>query len=316
MKLTRGTIRLSSTSHTSAPTCAATIGNFDGLHLGHRKIIEQVKAYAKKIDCQTTVISFEPLPTEYFSQKFNKPLPGRIYPLRDKARILNSLGVDELVCLRFTDALSEMSAEDFITNILLQRLNVKHLIVGDDFRFGKQRRGDFQLLQEMGRQSGMQVTNTATIQQDGGRISSTRIREHLAQGELAAASKLLGEPYKLSGRVRHGDKRGRSIGFPTLNQSLPDDIVAAKGAYAVRVHGLTPQPLPGVANLGKRPTVAGTETRLETHVFDYEQSVYGRQVCVELVSFLRPEQKFSGLDALMTQIGNDCARARTILTTG
>ncbi len=309
MKLTRGTKR----QQPAVSTCIATIGNFDGLHRGHRTIIDQVKAIGQNIGCPTTVISFEPLPTEFFSQKFSRPLPGRIYPLRDKARILNQLGINELVCLKFSTALSEMSAEDFISEILIRRLHVKHLVVGDDFRFGKQRRGDFQMLLERGQAQGMQVSNTKTIVRGGERISSTRIRAHLAKGEMDAANKLLDGVYQLSGRVRHGEKRGRTIGFPTLNQSLPDDIIVARGTYAVRIWGLAERALHGVANLGKRPTVSGTETRLETHVFDFNQSVYGKQVCVELVSYLRPEQKFSGLAALAAQIEKDCARAKQIL---
>ncbi|MEE9304045.1 MAG: bifunctional riboflavin kinase/FAD synthetase [Thiotrichaceae bacterium] len=293
--------------------CVATIGNFDGLHRGHRKILEQVQTLGQRLECPTVVISFEPLPTEFFSQKYNKPLPGRIYPYRDKARILNNLAIDEFVCLKFTKMLSEMEPEDFIKEILLQRLNIKHLVVGDDFRFGKERRGDFDMLRDIGKLGGMAVSNTATIEHNGKRVSSTRIRQYLATGDLTAANELLVDSYRLSGRIRHGDERGRTIGFPTLNQFLPEDIIAARGAYAVRVHGLTDKALQGVANIGNRPTVSGLETRLETHVFNFNQQVYGKQVCIELVEFLRVEQKFENFAALMLQIKKDSAKARGLL---
>ncbi|MEE9350838.1 MAG: bifunctional riboflavin kinase/FAD synthetase [Thiotrichaceae bacterium] len=309
MKLIRGTTPCNS----QHKACVATIGNFDGLHKGHRKIIEQVKAEGRRLNCLTSVISFEPLPTEFFSQKFHKDLPGRIYPYRDKARILNSLGIDEFVCLNFTQVLSEMEPEDFIKEILLERLNIKYLVIGDDFRFGKQRRGDFEMLSRVGKQFGMEVSNTATIQQNGKRVSSTLVRKHLSKGDVFAANELLVDKYQLSGRVRHGDKRGRTIGFPTLNQSLPEDIVAARGAYAVKVHGLSEKALIGVANIGNRPTVSGLETRLETHIFDFDQEVYGKKVCVELVQFLRPEQKFESFDDLMLQIKKDSKKAREVL---
>ncbi len=309
MKLIRGTV-LSQSQHLP---CVATIGNFDGLHKGHRKIIAQIKALAEQSNYPTTVISFEPLPTEFFSVKLAKPLPGRIYPYRDKARILENLGIDEFVCLDFSTALSEMEPESFIKDILLERLNIKHLVIGDDFRFGKQRRGDYQMLCEVGVQYGMEVSNTATIVQDGKRISSTRIREYLAKGELSKANPLLVDSYQLSGKVKHGDKRGRTIGFPTLNLSLPEDIVAARGAYAVRIYGLGGEALKGVANIGNRPTVSGTETRLETYVFDFDEQVYGKHVCIELVEFLRAEKKFDSFDDLMAQITQDSERAKALL---
>ena len=309
MKLTRGT----STTNSQHTECVATIGNFDGLHMGHRRIIDQVKEAGRQLNYPTMVISFEPLPTEFFSEKLAKPLPGRIYPYRDKVRILESFKVDEFVCLNFSDSLSEMEPEDFIKIILLKRLNIKHLVVGDDFRFGKQRRGDFQMLREIGQQYGMKVTNTATIKLSGGRVSSTRIREYLQAGKLKEANCLLVDSYQLSGRVRHGDQRGRTIGFPTLNLRLPEDIVARRGAYAVRVHGLLGRVLDGVANLGNRPTVSGLETRLEAHVFNFDQTVYGEKVCVELVSYLRGERKFEDFDALMKQIKLDSRKAKSCL---
>jgi len=309
VKVIRGTKH----SQSSPKGCVATIGNFDGLHKGHQKIISDVKSIATQLDYPTKVISFEPLPTEFFSKKFNKPVPERIYPFRDKALILNHLGIDTFVCLPFSRLLSEMPAEFFIKDILVRRLNIKHLVVGDDFRFGKQRLGDFLLLKEVGDKLGMKVSNTPTVELEGCRISSTRIREHLAKGDLSQANILLGTPYQLSGRIRHGDKRGRTIGFPTLNLRLPESLVPARGAYAVKIHGLEEKSLNGVANLGNRPTVSGLETRLETHVFDFDQQVYGKHVCIELVDFLRAEKKFESFDELMAQITKDSDQAKRIL---
>ncbi len=309
MKIIRGTKQ-----HLSDPqSCVATIGNFDGIHTGHQSIISDVKSIATLLNYPTTVISFEPLPKEFFSKQFDKPAPARIYPFRDKAQMLNNLGIDQFVCLSFSQLLSAMPAETFIRDILVRRLNIKHIVVGDDFRFGKQRLGDFALLKQIGSELGMNVSNTPTVELNGSRISSTRIREHLAKGEISQANILLGAPYLLSGRIRHGDKRGRTIGFPTLNLRLPDSIAPARGVYAVKIHGLEEKTLSGVANIGTRPTVSGLETRLETHIFDFNRQVYGEQVCIELVEFLRAEKKFENLDGLMVQITKDSEFAKTIL---
>lgn len=297
------------------PACIATIGNFDGVHAGHREIIQHVINYAKQHQISARVITFEPLPNEYFCKKFGKPVPKRIYPLRDKALRLQSLGIDEFICLNFDAALSQMSAEDFITEILIKQLKVQHLIVGDDFRFGKGRTGDFSLLQNMGASLGMTVEDTNTIQLDDERISSSRIRDALSAGNIPQATTLLGEPYRLSGRVRHGDKRGRTIGFPTLNLRLQENIVVAKGVYAVKVTGLDDKTYTGVANIGTRPTVGGTELRLETHVYEYQGDAYGKHVCIELMHFIRPEQKFESFDDLFEQIKKDSLQAKQLLKT-
>jgi riboflavin kinase/FMN adenylyltransferase len=203
-----------------------------------------------------------------------------------------------------------MSAENFVQQFLLERLNVRYLVVGDDFRFGKQRRGDFQLLHSMGSAAGMQVCDTPTCHYKDKRISSTLIRQHLARGELNASQKLLGNPYQLSGRVRHGNKRGRTIGFPTLNLLMPDNIAAAKGVYAVQIKGLGDQILTGVASLGKNPTVAGNEMRLEAYVFDYNEDAYGQYICIQLDKFLRAEEKFDSFEIMKQQIDKDAAVAR------
>lgn len=289
--------------------CVASIGNFDGLHLGHRKIISNLKKQSEALNLSLTIISFEPLPSEFFMPS----PPARIYPQRDKVRLLKSLGVDNYLCLKFDAALANQSPEDFVNHILLENLDVKYFAVGDDFKFGHQRKGDFQLLKSMGDVSGMQVVDTSTCDFNGERISSTRIRKCLEVGDIRGANELLGTSYQLSGRVRHGDKRGRTIGFPTLNMKVLDHIAPVRGVYAVRVRGLSSEPLNGVANLGTRPTVDGTENRLETHLFDFEGDVYGKYICVELVEFLRAEKKFDNFGELKSQILKDGEQAREML---
>jgi len=289
--------------------CVATIGNYDGLHLGHRAILRQLDAEAKTHKLPKVVISFEPLPSEFFTGDKAQ----RVYPFRDKARLLETLGIDYFLCLRFDQAMANMPPAEFVSRILFQAMNVKSLMVGDDFCFGKGREGNFDLLQSMGQANGMQVHKTDTFNDIDGRISSTRIRHHLAKGELACATTLLGQPFCLSGRIRHGDKRGRTIGFPTANLRIQDNIAALNGVYAVKVSGLTKSRLKGVANLGTRPTVGGTETRLEVHLFDFDRSVYGQHIIVELCHFIRPEQRFEDFSALTTQIRKDAIHADELL---
>jgi len=309
MKLIRGLLKHVQYSDEFSKGCVASIGNFDGLHLGHQRLLKHLAEKSTELNLPSSIISFEPLPAEFFMPY----PPTRIYPLRDKVRLLNQFGVDYYMNLRFNKALANMSAEDFVQHVLLEQLKVRYLVVGDDFRFGKQRRGDFQLLQSMGVAAGMQVCDTPTCHFEDKRISSTLIRQHLAEGELQSSQKLLGNPYQLSGRVRHGNKRGRTIGFPTLNLLMPNNIAAAKGVYAVQIKGLDnahQQTLTGVASLGKNPTVAGNEMRLETYVFDYNKDAYGQYVCIQLDKFLRAEEKFASFEIMKQQIDKDVAIAR------
>lgn len=286
--------------------CVASIGNFDGLHLGHQKLLGHLKKKSIELNLPSAIISFEPLPAEFFMPS----PPTRIYPFRDKVRLLNQLGIDYYVNLPFNKQLATMSAKDFVQQFLLEQLNVRYLVVGDDFRFGKQRTGDFQLLQSMGAKAGMVVCDTATCHHQDKRISSTRIRDFLATGDLSASNALLGNLYQLSGRVRHGNKRGRTIGFPTLNLRMPDNIAAVHGVYAVRIKGLADITLTGVASLGKNPTVDGREVRLETYVFDYNGNAYGKYISIQLDKFLRLEACFDSFDALKQQIDQDVDKAR------
>ena len=306
MKLIRGLINHARYTNEFTQGCVASIGNFDGLHLGHQKLLAHLTEKSNELKLPSTLISFEPLPAEFFMPT----PPTRIYPLRDKVRLLNQFGIDYYMNLHFNKALATMRAEDFVQQFLLDRLNVRYLVVGDDFRFGKQRKGDFQLLQSMGEAAGMQVCDTPTCHYNDKRISSTRIRQHLAVADLDASNKLLGKPYQLSGRVRHGQKRGRTIGYPTLNLLLPDNIAPLHGVYAVQVQGLADTPITGVASLGTNPTVAGSEVRLETYLFDYNDNAYGQSICVQLDKFLRPEEKFDSFELMKQQIDRDAEIAR------
>ncbi|WP_299878739.1 bifunctional riboflavin kinase/FAD synthetase [uncultured Cocleimonas sp.] len=302
-------IRHIDTQKKNNSACVATIGNFDGLHLGHQKIISKLKQKAQELQLPLTVLSFEPLPAEYFSPN----PPTRIYPLRDKIRLLEQLGVNNFLCLKFDKAFANMPPEVFVKDILQDYLNVKHLAVGDDFKFGYNRGGDFAMLNDLGKHSGMTVVDTPTVEKEAQRVSSTRIRKALEQGDISLANSLLGYNYQLSGRVRHGEKRGRTINFPTLNLKLPENISPKRGVYAVRVHGLNDSIHTGVANLGNRPTVSGSRNRLEVHLFDFSDSVYGKYVCVELLEFIREEKRFENLDKLKEQILIDAEKAKTLI---
>lgn len=294
----------------SPHACVATIGNFDGLHLGHQTILSNLKQKANELNLPLTVISFEPLPIEYFMAD----APARIYPLRDKIRIMSGMGVDNFLCLKFNENFANTPPKEFIEKILIDKLNVKYLAVGDDFRFGYKRGGDFNLLQEVGSDHGMIVEDTKTQLLQGARISSTRIREALSEGEIITVNELLGHAYQLSGRVRHGDRKGRTIGFPTINMKVPKNIAPRLGVYAVRVNGLDGNTsYNGVSNLGIRPTVDGTEKRLETHIFDFNKDVYGKHINIELKEFIRDEKRFENFEALKNQIILDAETAKSIL---
>ena len=303
MRLIRGIYNLRG----SRPGCVATIGNFDGVHRGHHAVLEQLDAHARRLQLPATVITFEPTPQEYFTPQ---RAPARLCRLREKLQAFRRLGVKQVLCLRFDRQLAEQEPETFIEQILVDALGVRHLVVGDDFRFGKQRRGDFAMLEAAGDRAGFTVENTCTFIDDGERVSSTRIREALQQGDLDTAERLLGRPYSIQGRVAQGDQRGRSIGFPTANIRLHRLRTALSGVYAVTIEGIEAHALPAVANLGSRPTVDGTETVLEVHIFDFNRDIYGAHVEVRFVNKLREEKKFASFDALKQQIQLDALAAR------
>jgi riboflavin kinase/FMN adenylyltransferase len=246
--------------------------------------------------------------------------PARLTRLREKLGALRASGIERVMLLEFGPKLAAMSAPEFVQRLLIEGLGVRFLLVGDDFRFGRGRAGDFALLRDMGREAeahgaGFAVEDLHTITHGAERISSTRVREALARGDLEQARHLLGRPYCLEGRVVHGDKRGRAIGFPTANIALHRRVSPVRGVYAVRVNGLgqESEPWPGVANIGTRPTVDGTSARLEVHLFDFDQSIYGRHLEVELALRLRDEQRFESFEALRAQIQRDAEAARAFL---
>lgn len=290
--------------------CVATIGNFDGVHLGHRHVFAALRQKAQSLGLPATAIIFEPQPLEFFQ---GEKAPARLTRLREKLVALSDLALDRVLCLRFNATLVNMPAEDFIREILVEGLDVKHLIVGDDFRFGYRRQGGFDTLLKAGREAGFEVCDMPTFDVDAERVSSTRIRALLAQGEMQQAAELLGRPYYLCGRVAHGEKRGRLIGFPTANIHLHRHAVPISGVFAVYMHDLEEQAVAGVANMGSRPTVNGSFPLLEVHLFDFSKDIYGHQVRVEFVKRLREERKFASFDALREQINSDAAQARQYL---
>ncbi len=301
MRLIRGLYNLASFEQ----LCVATIGVFDGLHRGHHAVIEQVKRKARALALPSLVILFEPQPFEFFHSETAAP---RLTRLRDKLIILKTWQVDYVLCLRFDKKLAQLSADDFIQNILINGLHTKHLVVGDDFRFGQGRKGDFTLLCQ---QKSFTVEDTKTLLQDEQRISSTQVRTAIAAGDFVKAEQLLGRPYVLHGKVQHGDKRGRQLGFPTLNIGSLKPMVV-HGVYAVKVYGITDRPLNGVANVGRRPTVDGIKRLLEVYLLDFKGDCYGRSISVEFIANIRAEQKFSSLELLKQQIERDVVDAKAI----
>ncbi len=287
--------------------CVATIGNFDGVHLGHQAVIGQLADKAEAMDLPTLVMLFEPQPPEFFNPA---KAPPRLMRLREKLQALRRYAVDRVLCVRFDKAFADLEPEAFIRQVLVEGLGVKYLVVGDDFRFGHKRRGDFAMLQAAGREHGFQVVNMHSQTIDGERVSSTRVRAALAAADLALAEKLLGRPYRMCGRVAHGDKIGRTLGVPTANIHLHRHSTPLKGVYAVEVFGLPDEPLAGVANIGTRPTVGGTRTLLEVHVFDFDRDIYGEYVHVNFLRKLSDEKRFASLDELKMKIQQDIVDAR------
>ena len=291
--------------------CVATIGNFDGVHLGHQMIINNLAKQGHKLGLPTVVVLFEPHPLEYFK---GIEAPSRLTRLREKIAHLKTLPVDLVLLLRFGEQLATLEPESFVHQYLVDGLAVRLLVIGDDFRFGKQRRGNFKLLQSLGTEHGFIVNDTATLLNDGKRISSTAIRQALEVGDLDQARLLLGRPYSVCGRVVHGEGRGRQLGFPTANIQLFRKKSPVRGVFAVTVVGISEQPVPGVANVGIRPTVGGDQrVILEVHLFDFNQDLYGKQVEIIFQQRIREERKFASFQQLTEQIGKDAQQARQLL---
>ncbi|MFV9687241.1 bifunctional riboflavin kinase/FAD synthetase [Pantoea sp. KXB45] len=287
--------------------CVLTIGNFDGVHRGHQALISRLCEEGRRLNLPVVVMVFEPQPLELFA---GDKAPARLTRLRDKLRYMAEAGVDSVLCVRFDRRFAALSALRFISDLLVEKLDVKYLAVGDDFRFGAGRQGDFPLLQKAGAEYGFDVVSTETFCDGGKRISSTAVRQALAADDLALAQSLLGHPFTISGRVVHGDALGRTLGFPTANLPLRRSVSPVKGVYAVEVRGLTPEPLPGVANIGTRPTVKGLRQQLEVHLLDINMDLYGRHIDVVLKQKIRNEQRFASLEALKEQIADDVVTAR------
>ncbi|WP_374673147.1 bifunctional riboflavin kinase/FAD synthetase [Ideonella sp.] len=297
---------------------ALTIGNFDGVHRGHQAMLALLNSEARHRGLASCVMTFEPHPRDFFAQRAGKPelAPTRIATLRDKLAELARCGVDEVLVLRFDERLASLPAEDFIQRMLRERLDTRYVLVGDDFRFGARRAGDYAMLDAAGAQAGFDVARMMSYEVHGLRVSSSAVREALAAGDMARAATLLGRPYAISGHVVHGRQLGRDLGFRTLNLRFPFHRPAAHGIFVVRVHGLSATPLPGVASLGVRPTVEDAgRVLLETHCLQWPQALgldagYGRLVSVELLHKLHDERRYPSLDALKAGIAQDEADAR------
>jgi len=290
--------------------CVATIGNFDGVHIGHRAILTRLVERARAFGLPSVVVLFEPQPREYFSPD---NAPARLSRLRDKLIELDKLGIDLVLILAFNRRLSALSAEDFIQQVLVQGLSVKHLEVGDDFRFGAKRSGDFALLEQVGKQQGFAVEASQTVLFNGERVSSSRARSALAAGDFSLAESLLGRPFAISGKVIEGQKLAATLGTPTANIQLCRRHAPLHGVYVVSVE-IDGKSLTGVANIGTRPTVEGDgRAHLEVHLLDFSANLYGKRLTVTFQHKLRDEQRFAGLDALKAAIAADIAATRIYL---
>ena len=288
--------------------CVLTIGNFDGVHLGHQSVLRQLIEKAKQLNLPATVMTFEPQPLEMI---IGDKAPARLTRLRDKYAALKDQHIDQLLCVNFNSKFAALSADEFITQLLVNKLGIKYLVVGDDFRFGHKRTGDFAMLQAAGDKYGFDVVSMDTFSVAQARVSSTMIRDALAQDNLDLAAELLGRPFSIFGKVAHGAKLGRTIGFPTANIPLTRGVDPINGVYVVEVLGISDDAIQGVANIGKRPTVGGVRTQLEVNLFNFDGDLYGKQLEVVLKKRLRGEQKFASFDVLRQQIERDVIAAKT-----
>lgn len=288
--------------------CVATIGAFDGVHLGHQSVIAALLEKAAELELPSVVIVFEPLPREYFSPH---KAPARLMSFREKFKALEALGVDRILRIRFTEHLQTMSAQEFIEDIFVTGLGSKYVVLGDDFRFGNDREGDLELMQEQGQRFGFEAVSTTTYTFGHERVSSTRIRKALEGAQFSEAEKLLGRPYKISGKVVYGRQLGRTLGSPTANLELHRLRAPLAGVYAVTVSGAGLSNAPGVANIGVRPTVNDSiKANLEVHLLGFEGNLYGRTIEVTFCTKLRDEMKFDSVDELKKNIQKDIERAR------
>lgn len=299
----------------SRTPCALAIGNFDGVHRGHRALLDRIVAAAKVRDLPAAVMTFEPHPREFFAARAGdlSKAPARIANLRDKLEALRACGLDRVIVEHFNERFAALTPQEFVEHVLVEGCHAKWICVGDDFRFGAQRAGDLEFLVQAGARLGFEVHAMPTVRHDGKRVSSSEVRAALAAGDFGHAAELLGRPYMISGRVVHGRKLGRSLGFPTLNMRIAHKRPAMTGVFAVKVHGLEAMPMIGAASLGVRPTVEDAgKVLLETFVLDWSGDAYGKLVHIEFVAKLRDEKKYDSLAALTDAIRADECATRAV----
>jgi riboflavin kinase/FMN adenylyltransferase len=289
--------------------CVLTIGNFDGVHRGHQKLIEYLREQSQRLQLPTMLMTFEPQPREFFAGSM---LPARLTRFREKVQLLQSSGLDRLLCMPFNEKTAQIPASWFAQDFMTDKVGAKYVVIGDDFRFGHGREGDFQLLQRAGAKLGYEVSSVNTVLQGSERISSTLVRATLAEGDFSQATELLGHEYFIMGRVVYGRQLGRQLGVPTANVKLQRYRAALEGVYCVTVEGVTDgdNALTGIANIGVRPTVDGKEPLLEVHVFDFSGDLYGKRIKVTFKHKLRDEQAFASVELLKQQIDVDLVSAR------
>ena len=307
MELIRGLVNL----HERQRGCIVTIGTYDGIHLGHQALLRRLKEHAAQLTAPTVVLTFEPTPREYLAPEAP---PARLTSLRERWRILSGMGLDGLLLLRFGECLRNLTGEAF-AGLLAKDLGARTVVVGHDFRFGRNGEATAPMLADVGKRLGFAVDVVPPVLIDGERVSSSGVRDALWRGDFALAGRWLGRPYTMRGPVVHGNRLGRELGFPTANLRIERRRTPLHGIFAVRVHGIEVTPLRGVASLGTRPAVGGVRTLLEVHVFDFSSDLYGREIEVEFVAKLRDEENYPTLDALVEQIHRDAAQARHILST-
>ena len=305
MELVRGLANLRDVHHGSV----VTIGNYDGVHLGHQHMLSTVTARARDLGLPATVVTFEPTPREYFE---GDAAPARLMRLREKLEALPLYGVERVVVLRFDRHMQAMGADEFVERLLVCGLGARHVVVGHDFHYARRREGNIDTLRAAGARHGYAVEEVGRFLVDGERVSSSLVRDALGRGDLARAGLLLGRAYRMAGRVRRGQQLGRRLGYPTANLALHRKVVPLWGVFAVRVSGAGLVDHPAVASLGTRPTIDGTEPLLEVHVFDHDGDLYGRYLDVDFVRRLRDERRFESLDALVEQMHRDAAEAREV----
>ncbi|MEM7027384.1 MAG: bifunctional riboflavin kinase/FAD synthetase [Pseudomonadota bacterium] len=306
MEFIRGINNLSDNSS----TVAATIGNFDGVHLGHQAILQTLKSVADKAGMLSTIVIFEPQPIEYFAPD---SAPSRLTRLREKLQEFRRHNIDRVVCIKFDSNLANLSANEFVKQILIDGLNVKALIIGDDFRFAKNREGNFQTLVNAGAEYGFEVQKMQTFYSSGERVSSTLIREALATGQIINANQMLGRPYRISGRIVHGEKRGRKIGFATANIELKRYQSPVHGIFSGRVFGISDEAMDAVIYVGSRPVYNGERVLLEVHILNFEQDIYGKQIQIEFIEKLRGDANFDTEEEMIKQIHVDIEHAKISL---